>query len=146
MVPPASDRIPRVPSYSGSLLIHSQLPTGLSPAVEGLSIPLQFLACMLNAVLQPRLRGLGSTPFARHYSGYHVCFLFLWLLRCFSSPGWLLLAYVFSQKISRSPWKGCPIRSPGSQWICAPRTGFSQLVASFFADRCLGIPRVHSIA
>ena len=29
--------------------------------------------------------GLGSSPFARHYSGNHVCFLLLPLLRCFSS-------------------------------------------------------------
>ena len=42
-------------------------------------------------VLQPRLcrniTGLGSFPFARHYSGNHYCFLFLRLLRCFSSAG-----------------------------------------------------------
>lgn len=31
--------------------------------------------------------GLGSSPFARHYLGNHYCFLFLWVLRCFSSPG-----------------------------------------------------------
>ena len=32
-------------------------------------------------------QGLGSSPFARRYSGNHVCFLFLRVLRCFSSPG-----------------------------------------------------------
>ena len=31
--------------------------------------------------------GLGSVPFARRYLGYHNCFLFLRVLRCFSSPG-----------------------------------------------------------
>ena len=31
--------------------------------------------------------GLGSFPFARRYLGNHFCFLFLRLLRCFSSPG-----------------------------------------------------------
>jgi hypothetical protein len=31
--------------------------------------------------------GLGSSPFARHYLGNHCCFLFLRVLRCFSSPG-----------------------------------------------------------
>ena len=40
-------------------------------------------------VLQPQLcrniAGLGSFPFARHYSGNHYYFLFLCLLRCFSS-------------------------------------------------------------
>lgn len=33
--------------------------------------------------------GLGSFPFARHYSGNHCYFLFLCLLRCFSSAGLL---------------------------------------------------------
>ena len=44
-----------------------------------------------SVVLQPRgvrkLRGLGSSPFARHYWGNHCYFLFLGVLRCFSSPG-----------------------------------------------------------
>ena len=42
------------------------------------------------AVLQPRrrrnARGLGSSAFARRYSRNHCCFLFLRVLRCFSSP------------------------------------------------------------
>ena len=42
------------------------------------------------ATLQPRkgrnLFGLGYSPFARHYWGNHFCFLFLRVLRCFSSP------------------------------------------------------------
>jgi hypothetical protein len=33
------------------------------------------------------IRILGSTAFARHYSRYNYCSLFLRLLRCFSSPG-----------------------------------------------------------
>ena len=32
---------------------------------------------------------LGYSLFARHYSGNHYCFLFLPVLRCFSSRGWL---------------------------------------------------------
>ena len=43
-----------------------------------------------GAVLQPRWRlnaaGLGSSPLARHYWGNHSYFLFLRVLRCFSSP------------------------------------------------------------
>jgi hypothetical protein len=31
--------------------------------------------------------GLGSSLFARRYLGNRVFFLFLWVLRCFSSPG-----------------------------------------------------------
>ena len=45
-----------------------------------------------NAALQPppgRDRaGLGWSPFARRYLGNHSCFLFLRVLRCFSSPRW----------------------------------------------------------
>ena len=33
------------------------------------------------------VRGLGFSDFARHYSRNHFCFLFLRVLRCFSSPG-----------------------------------------------------------
>ena len=44
------------------------------------------------AVLQPRgcrdIPGLGYSPFARHYWGNHCYFLFLGVLRCFSSPRW----------------------------------------------------------
>ncbi len=40
--------------------------------------------------------GLGYFRFARRYSGNHGCFLFLGLLRCFTSPRWLDTAYVFS--------------------------------------------------
>ena len=32
--------------------------------------------------------GLGCSPSARRYSGNHCCFLFLRVLRCFSSPRW----------------------------------------------------------
>ena len=49
-----------------------------------------ILACSIMRALQPRrrlnARGLGSSPFARHYLGNHNCFLLLWVLRCFSSP------------------------------------------------------------
>ena len=51
-------------------------------------------------VLQPQLcrnmTGLGCFPFARHYLGNHYCFLFLCLLRCFSSAGLRLLQLVFN--------------------------------------------------
>ena len=44
--------------------------------------------------------GLGSSLFARHYLGNHYYFLFLWLLRCFSSPGSLL----FRDNMSSTCW------------------------------------------
>ena len=51
--------------------------------------------------------GLGSFPFARRYLGNHCCFLFLRVLRCFSSPGSLYMAmylpysdWSFSSRVS----------------------------------------------
>ena len=49
-----------------------------------------FLDMFLWSLLQPRTvlepHGLGSAPFDRLYSGYRCFFLFLRVLRCFSSP------------------------------------------------------------
>lgn len=50
---------------------------------------LEILKCLEQA-LQPRKInsfGLGFSPFARRYRGNHFCFLFLYLLRCFTSVG-----------------------------------------------------------
>ena len=48
-------------------------------------------ASSMTAALLPRARldarGLGSSPFARRYSGSHCCFPFLRLLGCFGSSG-----------------------------------------------------------
>ena len=49
----------------------------------------RYWQCNTAALLPPRGRnraGLGYSPFARHYWGNHCCFLFLRVLRCFSSP------------------------------------------------------------
>ncbi len=40
--------------------------------------------------------GLACSAFARHYSRNRVCFLFLEVLRCFTSLGLLQPAYEFS--------------------------------------------------
>ena len=48
------------------------------------------VSCDLAVLLPQRgrnLTGLGCSPFARHYWGNHFCFLFLEVLRCFSSLG-----------------------------------------------------------
>ena len=93
MVPADSARISRVPAYSGavSLTLGFSL-TGLSPSAARLSSRFCSPAKrLLLAVLQPRpcrdRGGLGYCAFARHYLRNHCCFLFLRVLRCFSSPG-----------------------------------------------------------
>ena len=92
MVPPDSGRIPPVPPYSGYSPLNTPFShTGLSPSAVVLSRTLPLRCVHDLGVLQPRERldvpGLGSSAFARHYSRNHYCFLFLCLLRCFSSAG-----------------------------------------------------------
>ena len=63
--------------------------TGLSPSIAGLSSSILLQSDVSFAVLTPECShsGLGSSAFARRYFRNHFCFLFLRLLRCFSSPG-----------------------------------------------------------
>ena len=80
---PALLRIPpRNPTFSH---------TGLSPSSVELSRSIPLTSRCHLRVLQPRCCrnsvGLGYAAFAHHYSRYHCCFLFLRLLRCFSSAG-----------------------------------------------------------
>ena len=76
-------------------------------------------------------------------------FLFLWVLRCFSSPGSLPLAYVFNQRMTAEtcvPPPGFPIRtSPDRSLHTAPR-GLSQCSASFIGTWRQGIHRTPLVA
>ena len=44
--------------------------------------------------------GLGCFPFARHYLGNRFYFLFLRVLRCFTSPGALLAPYLIQESVT----------------------------------------------
>src|SRR5699024_125936 len=85
---PDSDGIPRVPPYSGSTVTHNALCLRdcypLWPAFPGRSA-LHYMPSRCPTT--PAEAGLGSSRFARRYSGNRVYFLFLRVLRCFSSPG-----------------------------------------------------------
>ena len=96
MVPVDSHRISRVPCYSGycqKIFIFTY--TGLSPSmVVVFQSNFYFKINFHDAVLQPHIcrnnYGLGCSHFNRLYFGNNYCYLFLRLLRCFSSPGLLL--------------------------------------------------------
>ena len=90
MVPPASHRIPRARWYSGycSLLINFRYGTITLSGQTSQSVLLSII--LLNAVRNPEgiaTSGLASFHFARRYFENRCFFLFLRLLRCFSSAG-----------------------------------------------------------
>ena len=90
--------------------------------------------------------GLGSSDFARHYFRNHCCFLFLRVLRCFSSPGSphmpIYSAYDNTLLIVLSSL----IRISTARRIFAPPRSFSQLVTSFFGAMYQGILRKPFVA
>ena len=89
MVPPISHKVPRVSWYSGSCRCLPLSSTRLSLSLAGFpkTILLAFSSLMQSITPRGTHHGLGSFPFARRYSGNRCFFLFLRLLRCFSSPG-----------------------------------------------------------
>ena len=59
---------------------------------------------------------MGSSLFARHYSGSRGFFPFLWVLRCFSSPACLYPPYVFRREHARITTRRFPHSDiPGSK-------------------------------
>ena len=93
MVPPISHKVPRVSWYSGSCRCLPLSSTRLSLSLAGFpkTILLAFSSLMQSITPRCTHHGLGSFPFARRYSGNRCFFLFLRLLRCFSSPGSLCI-------------------------------------------------------
>ena len=108
MVLPVSRRVPRVPRYSGTR--QGSLSRFAYGACTLYRRPFQIVR-LRNRFLTPRrlgkdatsgpatpstqrlpawhVVGLGCSLFARRYWGNRVCFLFLRVLRWFTSPGWL---------------------------------------------------------
>ena len=98
-----------------------------------------------NACQLSHNQGLASSAFARHYSRNHYCFLFLWVLRCFTSPRSLQLPYTFRQ---RSPditpeIQGFPIRKSMDQ---SSFTNSPWLIAGYNVLHRLLVPRHPPIA
>ena len=162
MVLPDSHGISRAPCYLGYCPEVAKIsPTGVSPSVPTVSTRLRlstrFLtSCRISssgwAVPLPRLRnacwllhvtGLACSPFAHHYSGNRGCFLFLWVLRCFTSPRFLHLPYVFRQgRRAITPAQVSLFGDPRVDVWLPTNRGLSQAPTSFFGSWCQGIHRV----
>ena len=94
---------------------------------------------MQSATPKNKSFGLGSFPFARRYLGNRCFFLFLPLLRCFSSRRLPSITYGFSYGYLSSSQAGFPIRISPDRRLFAPPRSFSQLITSFIGSQCQGI-------
>ena len=94
MGPPYSDRVSRAPPYFSQAQYHNR--------VFAYGAVTRYGATFQRLPLTQSLSLAGCSHFARHYFGNHIRFLFLALLRCFSScrsPPYP----IYSDKVSRAP-------------------------------------------
>ena len=112
MVPASSIKVSRVSMYSGSCSLSLASLTGLSPSSAGFPKTVLLASEMINAVRTPECThsGLPSFPFARRYLENRCFFLFLRLLRCFSSPGSLRLPMDSVNGAMSLSWRVSPFR------------------------------------
>ena len=100
-----------------------------------------LVTLLLRALQPPRHRnasGLGCSDFARHYFRNRGFFLFLQVLRWFTSLGSLAPAYGFSGPFPRFAREGFPIRrSPDITPVC----GSPELIAACHVLHRLILPR-----
>jgi hypothetical protein len=99
-----------------------------------------------NACRLSHMIGLASSDFARHYSRNHCCFLFLWVLRCFTSPRSLYPPYIFRRESPghiATPGGVSPFGNPRIKVRLSTPRGLSQISTSFFGSRSQGIHRLH---
>ena len=143
MVPPYSHRVSRVRRYSGYrwLFRFFVYRTLTFFGWTSHSIPLN----LYNAVFCPNPEsittlGLASSAFARHYLRNLGWFLFLALLRCFSSGGSPRTPILFNARWLTFSQPGFPIRISMDHWLLSPTHSFSQIAASFVGSWCQGIP------
>ena len=154
MVSADSRRVSRAPRYSGTgfesrSFSSTRLSRSMEPLPRGLRLTTGLVTLLLPALQPPLDRnplGLGCCDFARHYFRNRGFFLFLQVLRWFTSLGSLRPTYGFSGRYAGFASVGCPIRkSPDQSLLAAPR-GLSQLATSFFACFCQGIHHAPLVA
>ncbi len=139
MVLPASDKIPRVSSYSGSCSLPLPLsPTGLSPSLAVLPITFgSFSASALSQLLQPHISMVWAFPLSLAATR-GITFVFF-------SSGYLDVSVprvpLLFRMASLYRMPGSPIRIPARLRFLTARRRFSQFGASFFSYEWQGILR-----
>jgi hypothetical protein len=99
-----------------------------------------------NPLCTEMQRVWARSDFARHYFRNRGFFLFLQVLRWFTSLSSLVPAYVFSGTYYGFAIVGFPIRTSPDRRLCAAPRSFSQLATSFIACFCQGIHRAPLVA
>ena len=149
MVPISSVKISRVPTYSG---LRSRLQNFVYRSFTFFALPFQVSSTIHQTAMSRSLPqhhysiGLGCSNFARHYSRNHCCFLFLRVLRCFSSPGSPHTPIYSVHDNTLLIVLSSLIRISADLKIFAPPRSFSQLVTSFFGAMYQGILRKPFVA
>src|SRR5579883_2950505 len=103
MVSADSHRVPRAPRYSGIRFESrsfslTRLSRSMAPLSRGLLLTTGLVTLLLRTLQPPQHRnapGLGCSDFARHYFRNRGFFLFLQVLRWFTSLSLLVPDYVF---------------------------------------------------
>ena len=141
MVPLISHKVPRVSWYSGYCRCLPISITRLSLSMAGFpkTLLLSFSSLMQSITPDRTRSGLGSFPFARRYSENRCFFLFLRVLRCFSSPGSPPYTMYSCMVTYALPYVSFLIRKSTDQSSFATPRGLSQLVTSFIGAWCQGI-------
>ena len=147
MVSADSRRVPRAPRYSGTgfesrSFSSTRLSRSMEPLPRGLRLTTGLVTLLLPALQPPLDRnplGLGCCDFARHYFRNRGFFLFLQVLRWFTSLSSLISDYVFIRLYPGFTRMGFPIRTSPGQSLLAALRGLSQLATSFIACFCQGI-------
>ena len=149
MVLLSSVRIPRVPTYSG-------YPCPSHDFAYGAVTLFRCAFQRSSAILIGNVRGpypariatcgLGSSDFARHYSRNRFYFLFLRVLRCFSSPGSPHCTMDSCNDTATLLAVSSLIRISADLGSFAAPRSFSQLVTSFLGAMYLGILRMLFVA
>ena len=142
MVPPASHRISRVPRYSGTDSLSSLSPTRLSLSLVPLSRSFgsaivsscrPSTPCVRRPMVWPLTSSLATTK-AIEFSFFSSGYLDVSLPRV---PSYEPIDSVHGD--CALPQPGSPIRRSWDQSLLATPPGFSQLIASFIGNQCLGI-------
>ena len=142
MVPPSSHGISRAPRYFGYCSSPFVFTYRILTFSDQPSHAVRLTIVVLNAVLNPERiapLGLASSAFARHYSQNLGWFLFLALLRCFSSGGSPHIPIYSVYDTWTWLHVDCSIRTSTDHIVLANPRSFSQLTTSFFGSWCQGI-------